>query len=189
MGNQATSHLAFLKGFLVRPWRVASPIPSGRKLAARVAEQIDPSPGGAVLELGPGTGAVTRAIRDRGVAETDLVLIESNPDFVRLLRSTFPVARVIEGDAFAFAELLGTQSRLFSGIVCGLPVVREPLARKRAFLEAALAGLVPGRPFVQFSYSNTPPLPNPAGVEITRVATVWQNVWPMRIWVYRRPQG
>src|SRR5579864_2049391 len=127
MGGPSASHLAFLKGFLARPWRVASPIPSGRRLAATIAGQIDPDPGGTVLELGPGTGAVTRAIRERGVAETDLVLIESDPEFVRLLRSTFPGAQVIEGNAFAFAELLGTRARHLTGIVCGLPVVREPL--------------------------------------------------------------
>lgn len=187
MDSPSASHLAFLKGFLARPWRVASPIPSGRRLAAKIAEQIDPVSGCTVLELGPGTGAVTHAIRERGVAESDLVLIESDPEFVRLLRSTFPGAQVIGGNAFAFVELLGTRARHLGGIVCGLPVVHEPRARKRAFLEAALAALAPRKPFVQFSYSATPPLPNLAGVEITRAAVVWQNIWPMHIWVYCRP--
>src|SRR5947207_10827289 len=101
----AKANLAFLKRFLARPWKVASPVPSGRRLAAKIAEQIDPEPGGKVLELGPGTGAVTRALRERGIAEQDLVLIEADREFVTLLRAQFPAARVIEGDAFAFAEL------------------------------------------------------------------------------------
>src|SRR5205085_8776905 len=109
--NSSSHDWAFLKGFLARPWRVASPIPSGRRLARKIAEQIDPQPGGSVLELGPGTGAVTRAIRAHGVAEADLVLIESDPQFVAVLKRAFPLAHVVEGDAFAFARLLGSDAR------------------------------------------------------------------------------
>jgi len=187
--NSSSHDWAFLKGFLARPWRVASPIPSGRRLARKIAEQIDPQPGGSVLELGPGTGAVTRAIRAHGVAEADLVLIESDPQFVALLKRAFPLARVVEGDAFAFARLLGSDARGLRAIVSGLPVVGEPAERKRQFLEAALTALGPGRPFVQFSYSNCPPLPEHDGVGVRRVGIVWQNIWPMHIWVYRRLRG
>jgi len=187
MSTSSPSHdLAFLKGFLARPRRVASPVPSGRRLATRIAEQIDAEPGGIVLELGPGTGAVTRAIRARGIAEEDLVLIESDQEFVRLLRGAFPRARVIEGDAFAFARLLGTDARGVRTIVSGLPVVGESQERKQAFLASAIDALAAGKPFVQFSYSPEPPLPGFEGVEVTRMATVWENIWPMRIWVYRR---
>ncbi|HLY05409.1 MAG TPA: rRNA adenine N-6-methyltransferase family protein [Rhizomicrobium sp.] len=181
-----SADLAFLKGFLARPWKVASPVPSGRRLARHIAQQIDPQPGGIILELGPGTGAVTRAIRARGIAEEDLVLIESDREFVQLLRGGFPRARVVEGDAFAFAKLLGKDARGIRTIVSGLPVVGEPFARKREFLESALNALAPGRPLVQFTYSRQPPLPECGGVVIVRAATVWENIWPMRIWVYRR---
>jgi phosphatidylethanolamine/phosphatidyl-N-methylethanolamine N-methyltransferase len=177
---------AFFKGFLARPWRVASPVPSGRRLAAKIAEQIDLSPPGLVVELGPGTGAVTRAIRERGIAEQDLVLIETDPEFVRLLRGQFPRARVIAGDAFAFAELLGDSARGLGGIVSGLPVIGQPPETKRQFVQAAMDALAPGRPLVQFSYSWRPPLPALDDVAVRRAATVWENVWPMRIWVYRR---
>lgn len=181
-----SSHLAFLKAFLARPLKVASPVPSGRKLAAKIAQQIDPKPGGLVLELGPGTGAVTRAIGARGIAEEDLVLIESDREFVRALGRAFPRARVIEGDAFAFPALLGKDACGLRTVISGLPVVSEPLARKRALLEAAIDALAPGRPLVQFSYSARPPLPVIEGLEVSRIATVWENIWPMRIWVYRR---
>lgn len=182
----STSRLTFLKGFLARPWKVASPVPSGRTLARRIAAQIDSDANGAVLELGPGTGAVTRAIRARGIAEDDLVLIESDRDFVGLLRERFPRARVIEGDAFAFAALLGPGARGFRAIVSGLPVLRESIAERQRFLESAVNALAPGKPFVQFSYSPRPPLPVSKDVEVRKAATVWENIWPMRIWTYRR---
>ena len=175
----------FLKAFLARPCKVASPIPSGRTLARRIAEQIIPQAGGVVLELGPGTGAVTRAILERGTAEEDLVLIESAPEFAALLRRAFPRARVMEGDAFGFAALLGS-ARGLSAIVSGLPVLGETEERKRRLLADAIEALAPGMPLIQFSYSAKPPLPLLHGVDIRRAATVWENIWPMRIWVYRR---
>ena len=187
MSAEPKSHdWTFLKRFLARPWKVASPIPSGRRLATRVAGQIDPKAGALVLELGPGTGAVTRALLARGVREEDLVLIESDPDFVRLLRAQFPRTEVIEGDAFAFADLLGARAFGMAGVVSGLPVVSETTERKRRFVDAALDALAAGRPFVQFTYSPRLPLPQPEGVEAHCVAEVRENVWPMRIWVYRR---
>jgi phosphatidylethanolamine/phosphatidyl-N-methylethanolamine N-methyltransferase len=186
--NNFSYDFAFLKSFLARPWKVASPIPSGRRLAAKIAQQIDPEAGGLVLELGPGTGAVTRAIRERGVADEDLVLIETDREFVRLLRAEFPRARVIHGDAFAFAELLGGDARDLRSVVSGLPVIGESVARKRRFLESAMDALAPGNPFVQFSYSRQAPIPALADVGVFRAATVWQNIWPMRIWVYRKTE-
>src|SRR5580700_5777371 len=102
----ATDALHFLRGFLGRPWQVASPVPSGRRLAAMIAEQISPAPGGVVLELGAGTGAVTQAIRERGIADSELIAIESDPRFAVLLREQYPRVRIVEGDAFAFPEIL-----------------------------------------------------------------------------------
>jgi phosphatidylethanolamine/phosphatidyl-N-methylethanolamine N-methyltransferase len=184
--NPQSPAWAFLKGFLARPWKVASPVPSGRRLARKIAEQVDAEAEGLVLELGPGTGAVTRAMRARGIAEENLVLIESDRAFVKLLRGVFPRARVVEGDAFSFARLLGNDARGLRAIISGLPVVGEPLARKRMFLESAMEALAPGRLFVQFSYSAQSPLPELVGVDVRCAATVWENIWPMRIWVYRR---
>ena len=186
MTSQSSAHdLQFFKSFLARPRTVASPIPSGRTLAAKIAAQIDPEPGGLVLELGPGTGAVTRAICER-MAEQDLIAIESDGGFVALLRAQFPRARIVEGDAFAFADVLGENARDLRSIVSGLPVIGQSLAVRRRFLESAMGALQTGRPFVQFSYSGRAPFPCIDGVIAQRAAIVWQNILPMHIWVYRR---
>jgi phosphatidylethanolamine/phosphatidyl-N-methylethanolamine N-methyltransferase len=177
--------LQFFKSFLARPRTVASPIPSGRTLAAKIASQIDPEPGGMVLELGPGTGAVTRAICER-VAEQDLIAIENDAGFVALLRAQFSRARIVEGDGFAFADVLGESARGLRSIVSGLPVIGRSLELRRRFLESAMRALQKGKPFVQFSYSGRAPFPCIDGVTAQRAAIVWQNILPMHIWVYRR---
>ncbi|MGH6878244.1 MAG: class I SAM-dependent methyltransferase [Rhizomicrobium sp.] len=181
-----TNDWQFLREFLAQPLKVASPIASGRTLARRIAAQIDPDPGGAVLELGPGTGSVTRAIRERGVPDCELIGIESDRQFVLLLRRQLPDIRVIEGDAFGFARLLGREGRSLRTIVSGLPVLGRPPELRRQFLRDALAALKPGRPLIQFSYGLYPPLPPVDGVEVQRGAFVWLNLPPMQIWVYRR---
>jgi len=181
-----SNDLQFLREFLARPLKVASPVPSGRKLARRIAEQIDPQPGGLVLELGPGTGAVTRAIREQGIADCDLVAIESEPRFVALLRAQFPQVRIIEGDAFEFTKLLGEDAGSLRSIVCGLPVIGRPVHSRNKLLKDAMAALRPGAPFIQFSYSIRPPLPCAKGIEVRRAATVRLNLPPMHVWVYRR---
>lgn len=180
-----SNEVQFLREFLARPLKVASPVPSGRTLSRKIAEQIDPRPGGLVLELGPGTGAVTRAIRENGIADCDLIAIESEPRFVALLREQFPGLCTVEGDAFRFREILGDRARDLRSIVCGLPVVGRPARVRRKFLSDALSTLKPGAPFIQFSYSIGPPLPIDDTVSAKRAATVWQNVPPMHIWVYR----
>jgi len=150
-----------------------------------IAEQISPAPGGMVLELGAGTGAVTQAIRERGIADSELIAIESDPHFAARLREQYPRVRIVEGDAFAFPEVLRHDARDLRSIVCGVPVLGRPVATRRQLLLAAMAALKPGCPFIQFSYGVRPPIPCTEGVEVRRAATVWRNLPPMHIWVYR----
>jgi phosphatidylethanolamine/phosphatidyl-N-methylethanolamine N-methyltransferase len=187
MGSVPVSHeLQFLREFLARPRQIASPVPSGRWLAQKIAAQIDPTGGGAVLELGPGTGAVTRAIRDSGVSDFELIAIESDRRFVRLLRRQMPRVRIIEGNALAFARLLGEEARNLRSIVSGLPVIGQPLDSRIRLLRDAIAALRPGCPFIQLSYSPRPPYPCFDGIGAEHAAIVWLNLPPMHIWVYRR---
>ena len=190
-GLLASDGIFFLRAFLANPLRVAALLPSGRRLAAAVAAQIDPRPGGTVLELGPGTGAVTSAILESGIAPGDLAAIESDADFAAALRRDFDRIRIIEGDAFAFPSLL-TRSEIATPlrtIISGIPVLSRSLGVRRKLLADAMAALRPQGPFVQFSYGTEPPIPPGTGVEVRRAAIVWQNVPPMHVWVYRRAAG
>lgn len=181
-----SNELQFLREFLARPRQIASPIPSGRRLAETIAAQIDPEPGGAVLELGPGTGSVTQAIRDRGISDFELLAIESDRRFVRLLRRQMPRVRIIEGNAFAFMRLLGEEAHGLRSIVSGLPVLGRPLEARRRLLSDAIAALKPGGSFIQFSYSPRSPYPRSDNIDVKRAAIVWLNLPPMHVWVYCR---
>src|SRR5205807_717872 len=90
----------FLKSLTSMPRFTGAVAPSGRALARTMAGALQPHLDGLIVELGPGTGPVTRALLDRGVDRTRLVLVEYNPDFCALLKTRFPGARVLEGDAY-----------------------------------------------------------------------------------------
>ena len=96
----------FLQEWLVNPQRTGSVVPSSRRLAAAMARWLPRNPESFVLELGPGTGAVTAALLKRGLRENRLVAIENNPTLAKLLHKRFPRAQIINGDAWHMDTLL-----------------------------------------------------------------------------------
>ncbi len=186
VATTAAEHLNFLRGLILRPKNVGALTPSSPALARAIAAQVDPSRPGPVLELGPGTGVVTEALIERGVAEERLIAIEYDADFAKAVAQRFPRARVLQGDAFRFAELLeGTVNQSYSAIISGLPLLNFPVETRRSLIEAALARLVPGAPYIQFSYGTKPSIPPTERYTVKRAAVIWKNLPPARVWVYR----
>jgi phosphatidylethanolamine/phosphatidyl-N-methylethanolamine N-methyltransferase len=138
-----------------------------------------------VLELGPGTGVITAAILEHGTPPEDLTCVEYDAAFATHLRARFDRVRVVQGDAFDLDKTLGPHE-MFAAVLSGLPLLNFPLTARRRLVDGALAGLAPGGVFVQFSYGPNAPVAPPPGFGVSRAATVWANVPPARVWVYRR---
>src|SRR5271170_6689012 len=96
----------FLREWIVNPQRTGAVAPSSPQLTAAMARWLPRNPDSYVLELGPGTGAVTDALLKRGLREDRLVAIERNPTLAKLLRKRFPLAQIITGDAWHMDGLL-----------------------------------------------------------------------------------
>jgi phosphatidylethanolamine/phosphatidyl-N-methylethanolamine N-methyltransferase len=77
---------------------------SGAVLARTMAQYVDVDSTEPVVELGPGTGAITSALIEHGVDQKRLVLVEYNPGFCALLRDRYPHAKVVQGDAYALRD-------------------------------------------------------------------------------------
>lgn len=179
--------MRFISCWLQNPLKVGAVSPSGRALARAIAGEVDPHVPGPVVELGPGTGPVTEALVDRGIAPERLVLVEYNPDFCRLLRRRYPGATVIEGDAYALGDALARFVHdPLAAVVSGLPLMTRPLSARVRLLNAAMRMLRPGAPFVQFTYAATAPIPSrKRRYRITSSPRIWMNLPPARVWVYR----
>ena len=178
----------FLRSWIEKPLHVGAVMPSGRLLARTMAQYVDADDTGPVVELGPGTGAITSALIDRGVDQKRLVLVEYNPSFCALLRDRYPQAKIVQGDAYTLRDTLwNVLSARASAVVSGLPLVTKPMLTRVRLVRDAFAVLAPAAPFIQFTYSVVPPIPKSLpGVSTEASERIWMNLPPARVWVYRK---
>jgi phosphatidylethanolamine/phosphatidyl-N-methylethanolamine N-methyltransferase len=178
----------FLRSWIEKPLHMGAVMPSGRVLARTMAQYVDINSSGPVVELGPGTGAITNALIEHGVDQKRLVLVEYNPGFCALLRDRYPHAKVVQGDAYKLRDSLwDVLSVPASAVVSGLPLVTKPMLTRLKLIRDAFLALAPGAPFVQFTYSVAPPIPKSLpGVSTEASERIWMNLPPARVWVYRK---
>jgi phosphatidylethanolamine/phosphatidyl-N-methylethanolamine N-methyltransferase len=178
----------FLRSWIEKPLHMGAVMPSSRVLARTMAQYVDIKSSGPVVELGPGTGAITNALIEHGVDQKRLVLVEYNPGFCALLRDRYPQATVVQGDAYRLRDTLWNVLGLpASAVVSGLPLVTKPMLTRLKLIRDAFVALAPGAPFVQFTYSVAPPIPKSLpGVSTEASERIWMNLPPARVWVYRK---
>jgi phosphatidylethanolamine/phosphatidyl-N-methylethanolamine N-methyltransferase len=178
----------FLRSWMEKPLHMGAVMPSGRVLARTMAQYVDTDSSGPVVELGPGTGAITSALIEHGVDQKRLVLVEYNPGFCALLRDRYPQAKVVQGDAYTLRDSLrNVLSAPASAVISGLPLVTKPMLTRLKLIRDAFVALAPGAPFVQFTYSVAPPIPKSLpGVSTQASERIWMNLPPARVWVYRK---
>jgi len=177
----------FFRAWMDRPMQMGAIAPSSSALASAVAGEVDDRSDGPILELGPGTGAVTEALVQHGIAPERLVLIEFNAIFCDLLRQRYRGALVIQGDAYLLDRRLnGLELPAVAAVVSGLPLYSRPVEKRIGLLREAFKHMAPGAPFIQFTYAVTSPIPRATqGVISHGSVPVWFNLPPARIWTYR----
>jgi phosphatidylethanolamine/phosphatidyl-N-methylethanolamine N-methyltransferase len=176
----------FLKSLIAAPRLTGAVAPSGRALARAMAAAAGPPPHGLIVELGPGTGPVTRSLIESGVARERLVMVEFDPGFCRLLMRRFAPARTIEGDAYdlprTLAELAGQPIAAF---VSSLPLLNQPPQRREKLIGDAFVLMGPAGLFVQFTYGLMSPIPREvcaSRYDARRSRPILLNLPPARVW-------
>jgi len=185
----------FVKRWLRRPLSMGAVFPSGRLLAevlAQTAVEAIRGREGHVVELGAGTGEVTKALLAAGIAPDRLMLVERDPELVAFLRRHFPGLRIVEGDASRLPALLKEQGIVaVAAVVSGLPLLSLPTGVVKGIVEGAFEALPPGARLIQFTYGLTPPVPRSLreGLRLvgTRSRRIWRNVPPAVVWTFKRP--
>jgi phosphatidylethanolamine/phosphatidyl-N-methylethanolamine N-methyltransferase len=180
----------FLQEWLGNPRRTGSIVPSSRQLAKAMARWLPADPESYVLELGPGTGIVTQALRQRGLREDRLVAIENNSKMAELLRQRFPRAHIITGDAWRLDELLREQRKPIKSVgavISSLPLLNFPEEKAEALGRKIRAVLEPKGHWVQFSYRIDKLRPRGAkSFRLHASKIVWLNLPPARVSVFRK---
>ncbi len=187
-GIRFDDEVRFIRSWIEKPLSIGAVTPSGKVLARTMARYVDPDVDGPVVELGPGTGPVTEALVQQGITQSRLVLVEFNPEFCRLLKARYPEATVVRGDAYGLRRVLrGVLDRPAAAVVSGLPLVTRPVRTRLKLLYDAFSMMLPGAPFVQFTYAVMSPIPKrPSGVTAEASERIWMNLPPARVWVYRK---
>jgi phosphatidylethanolamine/phosphatidyl-N-methylethanolamine N-methyltransferase len=175
----------FFRRWMANPLQMGSVVPSSPALCRRIAAQVARGPGEAVLELGAGTGVVSRALLDAGVPPERLLVVEIVPDMAEHLRSALPGVEVLCGDAFDLGRVLPERwHKRIGTAICGIPLVLLPIAEQRRFVQA-VETVAPGRGFLLYTYCITSPLPHgELGLAARREAWTPWNLPPASVWRY-----
>jgi phosphatidylethanolamine/phosphatidyl-N-methylethanolamine N-methyltransferase len=178
----------FFKSWFDNPMQIGALMPSGPALAETMACAIDPSVPGPIVELGPGTGVVTRALLNRGIEPGRLILVEFDPGFCALLGARFPGVRIVQGDAYRLAASLREHlDAPPAAVVSSLPLLMKPEPMRTALVAEAFELMAPDGIFVQFTYGLGSPVPRDAtAFEAEGSPRIWRNFPPARVWAYRR---
>ncbi|KAA0968490.1 methyltransferase domain-containing protein [Aureimonas fodinaquatilis] len=143
---------------------------------------------GRILELGPGLGAVTKALLRAGVDPARIVSIEYDADFAKALKQRFPGITVINGDGFDLDATLGDGgAEKFATILFAIPIVNMKQAERQALLQRYFTRMTPGGKLTQLSYLWKPPVKPVSGFfDVTCSRVIWNNIPPARVWIYSR---
>ncbi len=180
--------IRFFKGMMQGPKLVGAIVPTSSITAKKMASIVNPNSGLPVLELGPGTGVITKAILARGIPAERLVSVEYSEDFYNHLKETYPAVNFVHGDAFNLDHTLGALAgQKFDSVVSAVPLLNFPMQDRIRLLESLLDRLPPGRPVVQISYGPVSPIiAKPHSYHIQHFDFIVRNIPPAQLWIYRR---
>lgn len=172
--------------------------PSSAELAALLASVVPTVGEPVVIELGPGTGAVSSVIAARLPPDARHLAVELDPAMAAFLRHHHEAVEVINADARDPRELLArAQIVEVAAVISGLPWSLFDSASQEHVLHQVADAIGPDGVFTTFAYAHARALPTARSfrralertfedVQISR--TVWQNVPPAFSYVCRRPR-
>lgn len=176
----------FARELLASPGHIGAAVPSSKFLAKAMAEQIPDSFQGIIIELGGGTGAITRALLERGISPRKIVVVERSKSLYEHLSKRFPNLNIIHGDAVDLDALLSDNELPVAAIVSSLPLRSLPKATVEKIKEALRQTLDPDALFIQFTYDLRKESSN-LFTHLERINSkyVWRNIPPARIDIYK----
>ena len=180
--------ILFIKRWLAYPLKVGALLPSSPFLARMVARHTRIGDDDVVVELGAGTGAVTKALLDSGIPKERLFVIEIDADMCTYLRKWYPQAQVIHGDAGALADILPSKYHgKVATVISGIPMITLPDDMQARLIRSWLGQLKPGGRMLQYTYSLISPIPEKKfGLTVKRAGMTFLNLPPASVFKYEK---
>jgi phosphatidylethanolamine/phosphatidyl-N-methylethanolamine N-methyltransferase len=197
--DRSSARRAFLSAALRRPGRIGAVYPSSPQLAGVLAAVVPSQGTPTVVELGPGTGAVSSVITGRLPAGSRHLAVELDPDMAAYLRRAHPGLEVIAGDAKELTTLLADRGAdRADAVISGLPWSLFGEDGQRAILEQVGEAIGDEGAFTTFAYTHTLAMRGARSFrrvlgeqfdEVLISRTIWRNLPPAYTYVCRRPKG
>lgn len=188
--------LTFVRGALRSPTEVGTIFPSSRYVAREFTRGIDMEANPAVLELGPGTGALTEHLHETMSRPERYLGIEQDGAYVRVLRERFPEMMFVEDSAADMIDHLeDVEFDELDLIVSGLPFATLPesvLARIYNGLDEAMTSGTQFRAIqLAHAWPTTPAKRfrrhmNRMFGQCRRSRIVWRNMPPAYVLIWER---
>lgn len=179
--------IIFFKEMIHSPRSIGAAIPSSQYLARSMAEHIPKSSNGFVVELGAGTGVITKQILSSGIDPKRLILIEISPQLSMYLRKTFPNIIVIEGSAENLEHILNEKKHNIDAIVSSLPLKSLPKNVANNILESIYKVISYRSVYIQFTYKLFKnKKPHNGNLKHICSTIVWKNFPPASVQVMKK---
>jgi len=176
----------FLRQTMRSPSGIGAVVPSGRALGRAMASHIDLD-NGPVVEIGSGTGAITRQIMAAAIKPDQLSLFEMNPEFCTRLKLKFNGVTVHNKKA---QDMSNYWQGELGAVISGLPLLNMPVPVQHEIASSVFCALKPGAPMIQFTYGPKPPLDEQVrdelGLVYTKAERIWFNLPPATVYLFRK---
>lgn len=178
--------LLFFKKFIYNPKYVGSVVPSSRFLANRMVEAARLEQAENIVEIGSGTGAITRVIAERVKPESKVILFEKEDEMGERLQKDFPQF-IRESNALRLVPLLQKHNmQEVDYIFSGLPFYNFSPAMRLQIIQQCQNALKPGGKLIAFQYSLQMKKLLSEHFELERISLVPLNLPPAFVYVCRK---
>lgn len=151
----------FFTTFLTQPLHIGSVIPSSRFLAQAMVQDLVLKQNDGVLELGPGTGPLTKSIVQILPNKKAFLSIDREQSFIDLLKKQFPDHQFVCGEAQNMQQICATHLPYPVRVVLSaLPFTLFDEALQESILQALNQVSESGTIFRTFQYAHSYNLAN-----------------------------
>jgi phospholipid N-methyltransferase len=141
-----------MKKFVSHGTSIASFSPSSKYLSRSIVRGIDWTKPQCVVELGAGTGPITKELVKAAGPQTRLIIVELDPDFCKVLRDKFPGCDIVEGDACRLDQILAERGiEKADHVISGLPLPSFPAKLRDSIIAMSAKVLGPMGEFRQLT--------------------------------------
>lgn len=175
----------FLRQWVKHPRQFGAILPSSAAFCTALARHV--SPNGYVVELGAGTGNLTKALLNQGVPPERLIVVEIDANCCAVLRKRFPHLTIIQGNAQNLCHLLprNVVGNVRTLVSC-LPFLNFPSSVRHTIVRACTQVLTPDGQILLLTYAPISPIPAKTfGLSKKRLEFVLFNLPPASVWHYQ----